>query len=96
MANVLTIIKVVPSDPNVDREKFVEEVLIEGVCKECNVEFLKYDEEPLAFGVYAIKAYMKNADTEQGSEDISKLQELLDEREDVGNVEMDMQTLMDH
>ncbi|MHA2363135.1 MAG: hypothetical protein ACXAC7_04205 [Candidatus Hodarchaeales archaeon] len=96
MANVLTILKLTPSDPELNREEFVINVIEKQLCKECNVEYLKYDEEPLAFGIYLIKPYFKTPDSEEGTDNINKLEELLSEREELQNVEMDLQTLMDH
>jgi len=96
MANVLTILRITPSDPSLNREDYVNDVLKNKLSKECNVEFLKYDEEPVAFGIYAIKAYFKNEDSETGTQDIEKLQELIEQNNSISSVEMDMQTLMDH
>ena len=96
MANVLTILRILPSNPELNREEYVNTVLKDELSKKCNVDFLKYDEEPVAFGIYAIKAYFKNEDSEKGTEDLNRLQELIEEHEDISTVEMDMQTLMDH
>lgn len=97
MSNVLTILKIVPSDPALDREKFVKDVLINDFCKQTNIEFLKYEEEPVAYGIVAILAYLKNADSEDGTEDLNKFQELLEQREDeISLIEINMQTIMDH
>jgi len=96
MANVLTTIKIVPSDPEMDREKFVKEVLIDDLCPKTNIQFIKYDEEPVAYGIIAILAYIKNPDSEDGADDLNTFQELLEERDDISDIELHMQTLMDH
>ena len=96
MANVLTILKITPSNPALDREDFVKNILANKLAKECDIEFLKYDEEPIAFGIFAIKAYLKNEDSEKGTQDIEHLTELLEQHESISTVEMDMQTLVDH
>ena len=97
MSNVLTVLKIVPASPELDRENFVNEVVIGDYCKQTNIEFLKYEEEPIAYGIVAILAYLKNEDSGDGSEDLNKLQELLEGREDdVSLVEVQMQTIMDH
>ena len=87
----------VPSNPELDRDSFVNEVLIGDYCKQTNIEFLKYEEEPVAYGIVAILAYIKNEDSGDGSEDLNRLQELLEAREDdISLVEVQMQTIMDH
>ena len=96
MANVLTILKITPSDPKLDREDFVKNTLANKLAKECNIEYLKHDEEPGFYGIFVIKAYLKNADSEEGTQDIEKLTELLEAHESISTVEMDMQTLVDH
>lgn len=97
MSNVLTILKIVPATPDLDREKFVNDVLINDYCKQTNIEFLKYEEEPVAYGIVAILAYLKNQDSGDGADDLNRFQEMLEAREDeVSLVEMTMQTIMDH
>jgi len=97
MSNVLTILKIVPADPELDRENFVNEVLISDYCKQTNIEFLKYEEEPVAYGIVAILAYLKNEDSDNGADNLNRFQEMLEAREDeVSLVEMTMQTIMDH
>ena len=97
MSNVLTVLKIVPASPDLDREKFVDEVLKNDLCKQTNIELLKYEEEPVAYGIVAILAYLKNEDSSNGADDLNKLQEMLEAREDdISLVEITMQTIMDH
>ena len=95
MANVLTILKIVPSGTELDREDFVNNVL-KGLCEENNVEFVKFEEEPVAYGLVAILAYLKNADTEDGADDLNSLQETLEGNDDLSSVEVQVQQLTDH
>lgn len=95
MANVLTVLKITPSDTEFSREDFVNKVL-KGLCEENNVEFVKYEEEPVAYGLIAIMAYLKNADTEDGADDLNALQETLEGNEDLSSVEVQVQQLTDH
>ena len=95
MANVLTVLKIVPSGTELDREDFVNNVL-KGLCEENNVEFVKYEEEPVAYGLVAILAYLKNADTEDGADDLNSLQETLEGNDDLSSVEVQVQQLTDH
>ncbi len=95
MANVLTVLKITPSGTELNREDFVNNVL-KGLCEENNVEFVKYEEEPVAYGLVAILAYLKNPDTEDGADDLNSLQETLEGNEDLSTVEVQVQQLTDH
>jgi translation elongation factor aEF-1 beta len=95
MANVLTVLKIVPSDTELDREDFVNNTL-KGLCEENNIEFGKYDEEPVAYGIIAILAYLKNSDSEEGADDLNNLQEALEGMEELSTVEVQLQQLTDH
>lgn len=95
MANVLTVLKIVPSDTEFNREEFVNNVF-KGLCEENNIEYLKYEEEPVAYGIVAILAYIKNPDSEDGADDLNVLQETLEGNEDLSNVEVQVQQLTDH
>ena len=95
MANVLTVLKITPSDTELNREDFVNNVL-KGLCEENNVEFVKYEEEPVAYGLVAIMAYLKNPDTEDGADDLNILQETLEGMDDLSTVEVQVQQLTDH
>ena len=95
MANVLTILKIVPAGTELNREEFVNNVL-KGLCEENDIEYLKYEEEPVAYGLVAILAYMKNPDTEDGADNLNALQETLEGNEDLSTVEVQVQQLTDH
>ena len=95
MANVLTVLKIIPSDTEFNREEFVNNVL-KGLCEENNIEYLKYEEEPVAYGIVAILAYMKNPDSEDGADDLNALQETLEGNEDLSTIEVQVQQLTDH
>ena len=95
MANVLTVLKIVPSDTELNREDFVNNVL-KGLCEDNNIEFVKYDEEPVAYGLVAILAFLKNPDSDDGAEDLNALQETLEGLDDLSSIEIQAQTLTDH
>ena len=95
MANVLTVLKIVPSDTELNRDDFVNNVL-KGLCEEHNIEFVKYDEEPVAYGIVAILAFLKNADSEDGADDLNALQETLEGMDDLSLIEIQVQNLTDH
>lgn len=95
MANVLTVLKIVPSNTELNRDDFVNNVL-KGLCKDNNIEFVKYDEEPVAYGLVAILAFLKNPDSEDGAEELNALQETLEGLEDLSSIEIQGQTLTDH
>ena len=95
MANVLTVLKIIPGDTEFDREKFVNNVF-KGLCEDNNVTYLKYEEEPVAYGLVAILAYIKNPDSEDGADDLNTLQETLEGMEDLSTIEIQVQQLTDH
>lgn len=95
MANVLTILKIVPSDTELNHEDFVNNVF-KGLCEENNIEFLKFDKEPVAYGLVAILAFIKNPDSEDGADDLNALQETLEGMDDLSTIEIQTQTLTDH
>ena len=95
MANVLTILKIVPNDTEFNKEDFINNVF-KGLCEENNIEYLKYDEEPVAYGLVAMLTYLKNPDTEEGADDLNSLQETLEGMEDLSSIELQNQTLTDH
>jgi translation elongation factor aEF-1 beta len=95
MSNVLSILKVIPTSPKVDRERIVARAqsdLSQGL----NLEILKKEEEPLFFGLYAIKLFIKTPDTEEGSETLRRFEDRLIALEEVDNCEVEIQTIMDH
>ncbi|MFX0084824.1 MAG: hypothetical protein ACFFAU_04050 [Candidatus Hodarchaeota archaeon] len=95
MSNVLSILKVIPSSPEVDRESIVSRaktVLSEGLA----LEILKKEEEPLFFGLFAIKLFVKTADSDEGTETLQNFENRLLELEDVDNCEIELQTIIDY
>lgn len=95
MSNVLSILKVIPSSPDVDRESIVSRaktVLSEGLA----LEILKKEEEPLFFGLFAIKLFVKTADSDEGTETLQNFENRLLELEDVDNCEIELQTIIDY
>jgi translation elongation factor aEF-1 beta len=95
MSNVLSILKVIPTSPEVDRESIVSRaktVLSEGL----SLEILKREEEPLFFGLYAIKLFVKTADSDEGTETLQNFENRLLELDDVDNCEIELQTIIDY
>ena len=95
MSNVLSILKIFPSSPEVNRDEIVSSAqneLREGL----NLEILKKEEEPLFFGLYAIKLFVKTADSEEGTETLQNFENRLLELESVDNCEIELQTIIDY
>ena len=95
MSNVLSILKVIPTSPEVDRESIVSRaktVLSEGLA----LEILKKEEEPLFFGLYAIKLFVKTADSDEGTETLQNFENRLLDLDDVDNCEIELQTIIDY
>lgn len=95
MSNVLSILKVIPTSPEVDRERIVDRAQNE-LSQGLNLEILKKEEEPLFFGLYAIKLFIKTADTEDGRDTLQRFEDRLVALEEVDNCEIEIQTIMDH
>jgi len=95
MSNVLSILKVIPASPEVDREaifKRVQEDLIRGL----EIEILKREEEPLFFGLIAIKLFVKTSDSDEGTATLQLFEDRLIELDDVDNCEIELQTIIDY
>ncbi|MHA2223759.1 MAG: elongation factor 1-beta [Candidatus Hodarchaeales archaeon] len=95
MSNVLSILKIIPSSPEVNRDEIVSSAqneLREGL----NLEILKKEEEPLFFGLYAIKLFVKTMDSEEGTETLQNFENRLLELEEVDNCEIELQTIIDY
>ena len=75
MSNVLSIIKVFPTSPEVDREDILSKAKTD-LTKGIELEILKYEEEPLFFGLVALKLFVKTVDSEEGNEVLEKFQQL--------------------
>jgi translation elongation factor EF-1beta len=95
MANVLTIYKLVPNDSEFAYERFIE-TIITKICSKHEIEYIKYDKEPLAYGMYAMLLYVKNHDSEEGADALNAFQEELEQLEDLQTVELQQQTLSDY
>ena len=95
MSNVLSILRIIPTSPEVDREEIVSHAqteLREGL----DLEVLKREDEPLFFGLYAIKLYVKTADSDEGTETLQKYEDRLLALEEVDNCEIELQTIIDY
>ena len=95
MSNVLSIIKVFPTSPEADREDIISKAkndLIKGI----ELEILKYEEEPLFFGLVALKLFVKTVDSEEGNEVLEKFQQRLIDLDEIVNCEVELQTIIDY
>ena len=95
MSNVLSILKIIPSSPEADREAIVTTAKTE-LSVGLALEILKKEEEPLFFGLYAIKLFVKTADSDEGTETLQTFENRLLELEDVDNCEIELQTIIDY
>ncbi|MHA2244918.1 MAG: hypothetical protein ACXADY_08100 [Candidatus Hodarchaeales archaeon] len=95
MSNVLSILKILPTSPEVNRDEVVSHAENE-LRKDLNLEILKKEEEPLFFGLYAIKLYVKTADSEEGTETLQEFEDRLVALEEVDNCEIELQTIIDY
>lgn len=92
MGNVLTVFKVIPTSPEVNRES-----LIEKISKEMTpdgLEVLKTEEQPLFYGLFSIFFYLKHPDSDEGSEMLNNLQASMQDLDVIESVEIEAQTLM--
>ncbi|MFX0122873.1 MAG: hypothetical protein ACFFAE_04490 [Candidatus Hodarchaeota archaeon] len=95
MSNVLSILRIIPTSPEVNREEIVSRAqteLREGL----DLEVLKREEEPLFFGLYAIKLFVKTADSDEGTETLQKYEDRIINLEEVDNCEIELQTIIDY
>ncbi len=95
MSNVLSILKVIPTSPEVNRDGIVSRAQGE-LLKGLDLEILKKEEEPLFFGLYAIKLFVKTADSEEGTETLQNFEDRLLALEEVDNCEIELQTIIDY
>ena len=95
MSNVLSIIKVFPTSPEVDREDILSRAKTD-LTKGIELEILKYEEEPLFFGLVALKLFVKTVDSEEGNEVLEKFQQCLIDLEEIDNCEVELQTIIDY
>ncbi len=95
MSNVLTILKVIPSSPDTNREELLSVIQTE-LLKGMELEILKKEEEPLFFGLVALKLFVKTEDSDQGNDVLESFQKKLLELEDIDNCEVELQTIIDY
>ncbi|MCE5213679.1 MAG: elongation factor 1-beta [Methanobacterium sp.] len=89
MGEVVATIKVMPESPDIDLEKTKEDI-IKSIPE--GTEFHKIEEEPIAFGLVALKVMVVVDDGEGGTE---KVEEVLSEIENISSVEVeDVRRLM--
>ena len=95
MSNVLSILKLIPTSPEVDREAIVRRAQ-EDLSKGLELEILKREEEPLFFGLVAIKLFVKTSDSDDGITTLQMFEDRLIELEDVNSCEIELQTIIDY
>lgn len=89
MGDVVATIKLMPESPEIDLEKVKEEI-IKSIPE--GTEFHKIEEEPIAFGLVALKVMVVVGDEEGGTE---KVEENLSKVDGIGSVEVeDVRRLM--
>ncbi len=89
MGDVVATIKLMPENPEIDLEKVKEEI-IKSIPE--GTEFHKIEEEPIAFGLVALKVMVVVGDEEGGTE---KVEENLSKVDGIGSVEVeDVRRLM--
>ncbi len=95
MSNVLSILKVIPTSPEANREELLSKAkneLTEGL----EIEILKYEEEPLFFGLVAMKLFVKTVDSDEGNEVLQTFEQRLLDVEEIDNCEIELQTIIDY
>lgn len=95
MSNVLTILKVIPTSPEANLEEILSKIKTD-LTKGIELEILKHEEEPLFFGLVALKLFVKTIDSEDGNEVLDKFQQLLMDLEEIDNCEVEIQRIMDY
>lgn len=89
MGEVVATIKLMPESPDVDLEKIKGDI-IKSIPE--GAEFHKIEEDPIAFGLVALKVMVVVGDEEGGTE---KVEEVLSKVEGVSSVEVeDVRRLM--
>ncbi|MFQ5980708.1 MAG: hypothetical protein ACXAB4_02110 [Candidatus Hodarchaeales archaeon] len=92
MGNVLTVLKVIPTSPEVNRESLIEKIGKEMAPD--GLEVLKTEEQPLYYGLFSIFFYLKHPDSDEGSEMLNNLQAGMQDLDVIESVEVEAQTLM--
>ena len=94
-ANVLTLLKITPSEPNL-REAGLREYLdtiIEENGLSSTLEVIKTEDEPLVFGIFATKAYVITPDSEDGAASLDLFMNKTENLHNVESVVVESQTL---
>ncbi|MFX1505157.1 MAG: hypothetical protein ACFFDC_03490 [Promethearchaeota archaeon] len=95
MSNVLSILRIIPTSPEVNRDEIVSRAQTE-LRAGLDLEVLKREEEPLFFGLYAIKLFVKTVDSDEGTETLQKYEDRLMALEEIDNCEIELQTIIDY
>ena len=95
MSNVLTILKAIPASPDTDREELLS-VIQNDLMKDLAIEILKKEEEPLFFGLVALKLFVKTEDSDEGNEVLESFQTKLMDLNEIDNCEIELQTIIDY
>ncbi len=95
MSNVLSIIKVIPTSPEANLEEILTKIKTD-LTKGIELEVLKSEEEPLFFGLVALKLFVKTVDSDEGNEVLEKFQQRLVDLEELDNCEVELQTIIDY
>ena len=95
MSNVLTIVKAIPTSPEANLEEIILKIKTD-LTKGIELEILKYEEEPLFFGLVALKLFVKTVDSDEGNEVLEKFQQRLIDMEEIDNCEVELQTIIDY
>ena len=95
MANVLTVLQLIPNDAELVFDDFIDNT-IRSLCEEHEIEYIKYEKTPVAYGLFALVLYVKNPDSEEGADQVNAFQEVLQGLEEIQTVELQNQTLIDY
>jgi translation elongation factor aEF-1 beta len=95
MSNVLTILQVIPTSPDADRDELLS-VIQNELLKDLALEILKKEEEPLFFGLVALKLFVKTEDSDEGNEVLESFQKKLMDLDEIDNCEVELQTIIDY
>jgi translation elongation factor aEF-1 beta len=95
MSNVLTILQVIPTSPDADRDELLS-VIQNELLKDLALEILKKEEEPLFFGLVALKLFVKTEDSDEGNEVLESFQKKLLDLDEIDNCEVELQTIIDY
>ncbi|AXI25203.1 elongation factor 1-beta [Methanofervidicoccus sp. A16] len=88
MATVIAKVKIMPVNPEVDRESLKEK--IKKTVENMGIKCLNILEEPLAFGLYAIYVLVEMEEKEGGTEPLEKELSNLEDVESVDVVEVSL------